>query len=285
MTTKKINVEGKEIAVVINNNDDDSYISLTDMVRDEDGEDHIRNWMRNKNTIEYLGTWESINNPNFKGVEFDTFLSQAGLNRFNMTPRKWIEATNAIGIVSKAGRYGGTYAHKDIAFEFGAWISPAFKLYLIKEYQRLKAQENNPLIQQWDVKRLLSKTNYRLHTDAIKEFIIPQVGYDRLKHNIAYAEEADMLNIALFGCTAAEWEEANPGMAQKLNIRDTATINQLIVLSNMESYNSEMIKDGVDRMTRFSTLHKMAKDQLARLDASSSEQQFRRLSSDNKEIE
>lgn len=281
---KKITVNKIEISILLQNNEED-YICLTDMVRFEDGEDHIRNWMRNKNTLEYLGIWETINNPDFKGVEFDRFLNQAGLNRFNMTPKKWIEATNAIGIISKSGRNGGTYAHKDIAFEFGAWLSPAFKLYLIKEYQRLKQAENNPLIQQWDVKRLLSKTNYQIHTDAIKDNIIPRLSISKAKEYIIYANEADMLNLALFGYTAKDWEEANPELSKKLNMRDTASINQLIVLSNMESYNSELIKNNIPRDIRFNALHRMAKEQLRALDKSHAEQRFRKLSSDKNAIE
>lgn len=277
---KIIKVNDIEISISMQKDRED-YICLTDMVKKEDGDDHIRNWMRSKNTIEFIGTWEIINNPAFKGVEFDTFLNEAGLNRFNMTPRKWIEATNAIGIVSKAGRNGGTYAHKDIAFEFGAWISPSFKLYLIKEYQRLKEAENNPLLLQWDVKRILSKTNYQLHTDAIKENIIPKLSISKTKGYIIYAGEADMLNLALFGYTAKDWEEVNPNLAKKMNIRDAASINQLIVLSNMESYNSEMIKNNIPREVRFSTLHKMAKEQLQSLDRNNTEQKFKKLTDDS----
>ena len=232
-TSKKITVQSTEISVLIGKNDND-YISLTDMVKANDEEDLIRNWMRNKNTLEYLGVWESLNNPNFKGVEFDTFMKEAGLNRFNMTPRKWIEATNAIGIVSKAGRNGGTYAHKDIAFNFGMWISPTFQLYIVKEYQRLKEQESDPLSLEWNAKRILSKTNYTLHTDAIKNVIIPKMDINAIKHGIIYATEADMLNIILFGCKAKEWAQANPNLASKgINLRETASINQLVVLSNM----------------------------------------------------
>jgi len=279
--TKKIEVMSREITVILNKEADNDYISLTDMVKGEDGEDHIRNWMRNKNTIEYLGTWEKINNPNFKGVEFDTFWKEAGLNRFNMTPRKWIDATNAIGIVSKAGRNGGTFAHRDIAFNFGMWISPTFQLYIVKEYQRLKAEENNPLVEHWDVKRVLSKANYHIHTDAIKEYIIPTLTIAQKKQYILYANEADMLNLALFGYTAKEWAEANPAIAKKLNMRDTASINQLVVLSNMESQNSELIRQGLSQEKRFSILHKMAKKQLAILDKNNVEYKFRKLSSDN----
>lgn len=274
--SKKIKVQSKEITVLLDKGNND-YISLTDMVRGEDGDDHIRNWMRNKNTLEYLGVWEQLNNPNFKGVEFDTFLKEAGLNRFNMTPKKWIEGTNAIGIISKAGRNGGTYAHKDIAFNFGMWLSPTFELYVVKEYQRLKEAENNPLLGQWDVKRLLAKTNYALHTDAIKS-LIPKYNISKLKERLIYASEADMLNLILFGCTAKDWEAANPELAKKgLNVRDTATINQLVVLSNIEARNSELLKQEVPRNQRMNILHQIAKDQLYVLNSRNAEQQFRKL--------
>lgn len=274
---KKITVVDISIAVS-QEPDREDYICLTDMVKDKEGEDHIRNWMRNRNTIEFLGTWETINNPLFKGVEFDTFLHEAGANRFNMTPRKWIDSTNAIGIVSKAGRNGGTYAHKDIAFEFGSWISPTFKLYLIKEYQRLKEAENNPLRLEWDVKRVLSKVNYRIHTDAVKEYIAPKrkTGLEWL----AYAEEADLLNVALWGYTAKEWAASNPtAVLQGYNLRDTASINELVVLSNLESFNAELIKRLVKKDDRFSMLRQMAQDQLMKLDQMSAEHTFRAIAS------
>ena len=199
---KQIEVEEKIIAITSHNEDD--YICLTDMVRGEEGNDHIRNWMRNRNTVEFLGIWEQLNNPNFKGVEFDTFKKEAGLNSFNLTPKKWIQSTDAIGIISKSGRNGGTYAHRDIAFEFGAWISPMFKLLLIKEFQRLKEIESNQYNLEWDVKRVLSKVNYHIHTDAVKNHIIPKSNYPTEKQWIEYAEEADLLNVALFGCTAKQ---------------------------------------------------------------------------------
>ena len=279
---RTIEVFSKEIRVILNKEKDNDYISLTDMVKGSEGEDHIRNWMRNKNTIEFLGIWEQLHNPNFKGAEFDTFWHEAGLNRFNMTPKKWIEGTNAIGIVSKSGRGGGTYAHKDIAFNFGMWISPKFQLYIVQEYQRLKEQEDNPLLEQWNVKRLLSKTNYTLHTDAIKNIIIPKYSLTRFKESLIYATEADMLNLILFGCTAKDWEEANPELAKKkMNVRDTATINQLVVLSNMESLNSMLIKQGLNRDQRRVILHQMAKDQMAVLDAKNQEMRFRKLLPNN----
>ncbi len=258
---KQIEVEEKIIAITSHNEDD--YICLTDMVRGEEGNDHIRNWMRNRNTVEFLGIWEQLNNPNFKGVEFDTFKKEAGLNSFNLTPKKWIEATDAIGIISKSGRKGGTYAHRDIAFEFGAWISPMFKLLLIKEFQRLKEIESNQYNLEWDVKRVLSKVNYHIHTDAVKNHIIPKSNYPTEKQWIEYAEEADLLNVALFGCTAKQWKEANPEHALNgKNMRDFASINELAVLSNLESLNSELIKSGVEKRIRFNNMHRIARQQL-----------------------
>jgi len=259
--TKKIEVQDKVISIVEYNDQD--YICLTDMVRNEEGNDHIRNWMRNRNTVEYIGLWETLHNPNFKGVEFDTFRKQAGLNNFNLTPKKWIEATNAIGLVSKSGRYGGTYAHKDLAFEFGAWLSPMFKLLIIKEYQRLKEIETNQYNLEWNVKRILSKTNYIIHTDAIKNHIIPKSNLPKETEWIIYAEEADLLNVALFGCTAKEWRDANPEHADmNLNIRDFASINELAVLSNLETINAEMINDKIEKAIRFDKLHKVAQYQM-----------------------
>lgn len=274
-------VQGKEITLTTINDTD--YISLTDMIKSEEGEDHIRNWMRNKNTIEFLGIWETLNNPDFKGVEFDTFLSEAGFNRFNMTPRKWIESTNAIGIVSKAGRNGGTYAHKDIAIEFASWISPVFKLYLIREYQRLIEHERSELALSWNIKRLLSKANYHIHTDAIKNIILSKLNISQMKQGIIYASEADLLNLALFGCTAKQWQEANPELSKTMNIRDTATINQLIVLSNIESLNAVLIKQGITKEDRLSILHNTVKEQLALLMARNAEQNFAKLESDGQE--
>lgn len=262
---------------------EDDYICLTDMARYKDKErtDYIiQNWLRSRSTIEYLGVWEQLNNPNFNPIEFDGFRNEAGSNSFTLTPKQWVDKTNAIGIKSKAGRYGGTYAHKDIAFNFGMWLSPTFQLYVVKEYQRLKQEESNPLIQQWDVKRILAKTNYLLHTDAIKENIIPRLSISKKKEYIIYADEADMLNLALFGYTAKDWVEANPELSKKLNMRDTASINQLVVLSNMESYNSEMIKNGIPRDVRFNVLHRMAKEQLQSLDKNNAEYRFRKLSND-----
>ncbi|WP_396191805.1 KilA-N domain-containing protein [Flavobacterium sp.] len=274
---KQIEVEDKIIAITSYNDDD--YICLTDMVRDEEGNDHIRNWMRNRNTIEFLGLWEQLNNPNFKSVEFDTLKKEAGLNSFNLTPKKWVETTNAIGIISKSGRQGGTYAHKDLAFEFGAWISPMFKLLLIKEFQRLKEIETNQFNLEWDVKRILSKANYSIHTDAIKNHIIPTLNVSKDKEWITYADEADVLNVALFGCTAKQWRESNPQLAlEGKNMRDLASINQLTVLSNLEVLNSEMIKNKMLKNQRFQYLHRTALQQLAILDNSNSMKSLKKLS-------
>ena len=274
-----ITVRNIDISISTENNVD--YICLTDMVKGQEGEDHIRNWMRNRNTLEFLGAWEMLHNPIFKGVEFDTFLHEAGANRFNMTPRKWIEATDAIGIISKAGRNGGTYAHKDIAFEFGSWLSPVFKLYLITEYQRLKDAENNPMLGEWSVKRELSKVNYTLHTDAVRDFVIPKIDVEREKA-YAYADEADMLNLALWSCTAKQWRDVNPEYAKKgLNIRDTASINELVVLANLESFNAELLKRDLEKSSRYSCLQEMAERQLTRLNEIDAEKGFRKLETKN----
>ncbi len=279
--TKKIKVGETEIAVLLMPDQND-YICLTDMARfkNNDPADIIANWMRNRNTLEYLGLWETLHNPGFKPTEFEGFRSEAGLHSFTMSPKKWIVGTNAIGIVSKSGRYGGTFAHKDIAFSFGMWLSPAFELYVVKEYQQLREREDNPLLRQWDVRRILSKTNYHLHTEAIKENIIPLITAMGREERLVYATEADLLNLALFGCTAKDWEEANPTLVGKMNVRDTASINQLVVLSNMESYNSEMIKQGIPRGQRFSVLRRMAEEQMHLLDRNNAEQNFRKLELD-----
>ena len=237
------------------------YISITDIARykSDEPKDVIKNWMRGKDTLEFLGLWEQLHNPYFKGVEFDSFRTQAGANAFTMSPKKWIEATNAMGIVSKSGRYGGTYAHSDIAFEFASWISPEFKLYIIKDYKRLKAEENSRLSLNWNLNRELSKLNYRIHTDAIKANLIPpeltpaQISY-------TYASEADMLNVVLFGKTAKQWRDENPN--ETGNIRDQATIYQLLVLSNMESYNAILIQQGKSQAERMILLHELAVQQM-----------------------
>jgi len=255
----KINVQDTEITVL--SVDDQDYISLTDMTNAKDGEsraaDIIKNWIRNRYTIEYLGTWEQIHNPNFKVVEFDHFKSQAGLPSFVMSVSEWIESTNAIGIIVKRGKYGGTYAHRDIAFEFGSAISVPFKLYLIEEFQRLKADEQKVL--GWTAKRELAKINYHIHTDAIKQNLIPQELTPQQKSYV-YADEADMLNVALFGMTAKEWREVNPDL--KGNIRDYATINQLICLANMENLNAVFINKGMCQRERLTELNKIAIQQM-----------------------
>jgi KilA-N domain. len=260
---KKINVHGVDILLYQEHQND--YISLTDIARHKDSahtDDLIKNWMRNRNTIELLGFWESIYNSNFKPVEFDGFRKQAGLNSFVMTPKRWIENTNAIGIVSKAGRYGGTFAHKDIALEFASWISIEFKLYIIKEFQRLKDDENNRLKLNWDLHRTLAKVNYQIHTDAIKENLIP-AEITKQQANSVYASEADILNVALFGMTAKQWRDTNPD--KKGNIRDYAIIEQLVVLSNMESINALLIQQGLPQNERLIQLNKVAVTQMKSL--------------------
>lgn len=242
----------------------DDYISLTDIARyrSDEPKDVVKNWLRSKATIEFLGLWEELNNPNFKGVEFDSFRNEAGANAFTLSPKKWIEATNAIGIISKSGRYGGTYAHKDIAFEFASWVSPEFKLYIIKDYQRLKSDEAHRLALDWNVKRLLSKANYKLHTEAIKQNLIPpEIRAD--KQGFIYANEADVLNVALFGMTAAQWRSDNPELSG--NMRDYATIEQLLVLANLENANAMYIEEGKSREERAVLLNKLAIAQLRTL--------------------
>ena len=242
------------------------YISLTDMAkaRTDAGRaaDVIKNWLRARSTLEFLGTWEILYNPDFKVVEFDHFKIGAGLHTFTLSAKEWIEKTNAIGIYVQAGRYGGTYAHKDIAFEFGSAISPIFKLYLLKEYQRLKDEENDRLKLEWSAKRFLTKNNYLIHTDAVKNYVLPQSNYAKSNEWLAYADEADLLNVALFGCTAKEWREANPDLAKSSNIRDFASIPELTVLSNLETHNAELIKQGMDKAERFKRLQEIAQYQL-----------------------
>ena len=252
----KIIVQNTEISI-ININEKD-YISLTDMVRNiENGLALIEKWLRNKNTIEFLGIWESMYNPGFNSPEFEGIKNSAGLNRFILSVKQWVEKTHSRGIIAKAGRYGGTYAHKDIAFEFAAWVSPQFKLYLIQEFERLKADEQKQL--GWTAKRELSKINYRIHTDAIKSNLIP-AEVTAAQASIIYAEEADVLNVAMFGMTAKQWREANPEL--KGNIRDYATINELICLSNMENINAVLINDGLPQGERLVKLNKIAIQQM-----------------------
>jgi hypothetical protein len=236
------------------------YICLTDMARykDTDRTEYIiQNWLRNRNTIEFLGIWEQLNNPAFKHIEFDVFRKQAGLNSFSLTPKRWIETTNAIGLISKAGRYGGTYAHKDIAFEFASWISVEFKLYLIKEFERLKAAEHRQL--GWDIRRNLVKINYRIHTDAIKENLIPKELSPR-QINPVYASEADVLNMALFAMTAKEWRDIHPG--EKGNLRDEANVSQLVCLSNLENLNALFIQEKMAQGERLQKLNQIAIQQM-----------------------
>tara|TARA_R110000868_G_C10822667_1_gene758721 strand:+ start:362 stop:1222 length:861 start_codon:yes stop_codon:yes gene_type:complete len=256
-----LSVQGTNIKVFSNHTQD--YICLTDMAKKFGGDDLIYNWMRNRNTLEFIGIWEQMHNPNFKGGEFETFKTQAGLNSFHLTPKKWIDATNAIGIQSKAGRHGGgTYAHKDLAFEFGSWLSPEFKLYLIKEFQRLKEDESHRKELDWDLNRTLAKLNYRIHTDAIKEHLIPDAITNK-QSSITYANEADVLNVALFNMTAKEWRTQNPN--RKGNIRDDADTMQLLVLANLESMNAEFIRMDISQPERLKKLNQIAITQLKSL--------------------
>jgi hypothetical protein len=256
-----INVQGTAISI-LNQNEND-FISLTDMVKNFDGGSAlIENWLKNKDTVLFLGVWERINNPDFNSIEFEGIKNEAGRNTFYLSAKKWIEATNAIGLIASAGRYGGTFAHKDIAFEFGSWLSPEFKLYLIKEFQRLKEDENSRLSLGWNLNRTLSKINYRIHTDAIKDFIVPNEISSK-QAALLYANEADILNMALFGKTAQEWRSQNPDKAS--NIRDEATIEQLLVLANIESMNAEFIKMGMPQNQRLLKLNQIAIAQLKSL--------------------
>lgn len=263
---RSVTVQGRVVSIVSGREDD--YISLTDIARYRDTEhtdDLIRNWIRNRNTLEFLGIWERLNNPIFNPVEFDGFKMQAGLNSFALTPKQWIERTGAVGITSKAGRYGGTYAHKDIAFEFATWISMEFKLYLIKEFQRLKSEEASRESREWSFQRTLAKVNYRIHTDAVQAHLIPPE-LTKAQIQFVYASEADLLNVALFGKTAAEWRKENPKLAG--NMRDHATIEQLVVLSNLESLNSVLIQQGLAAPDRLRQLNAIAIVQVRSLIAS-----------------
>jgi hypothetical protein len=251
---KKITVQGKEVCIIEARNSD--YISLSDMARKFGDELLVYAWMRNRNTVEFLGIWERLNNPEFNPIEFDRVKNEAGLNTFTLSPKKWHETTGAVGVISKAGRYGGgIFAHKDIAFEFAAWLSPEFKLYLIKEFQRLKDVEAARLKTGWDVQRTLAKVNYRIHTDAIREVLLPpRLGREQM--DAVYASEADLLNMALFGRTAAQWRQQNPGL--RGNMRDYATVQQLVVLSNLESVNSVLIRQGLAQSQRLRQLNATA---------------------------
>ena len=261
---KIITVKGTQIAI-FRENSKDEYISLTDIARYRDAErsDYIlQNWLRNRSTIEFVGLWEKFNNPNFNSIEFDGIKNQAGSNSFSLTPKRWIETTNAIGIISKTGKYGGTFAHRDIAFEFATWISAEFKFYFIKEFQRLKEDENERLKLEWNLQRTLAKVNYHIQTNAIKENLIPKE-LNKYQINFVYANEADMLNMALFGMTAKQWRDANP--KTEGNIRDVANIQQLVVLSNMESINAVLIHQGLKQSERLLQLNIIAISQMKSL--------------------
>ncbi len=256
-----LNAKGMQIAVISDRSYDD-YISLTDIAKykSEDPAATIQNWMRSRDVIEFLGLWETIHNPNFKPLEFEGFKARAGSNAFTLSPKRWLEATGAIGMYSRSGRNGGTFAHRDIAFEFASWISAEFKLYIITDYQRLKMDENSRLSLKWNMNREISKINYRIHTDAIKEhLIVPEL--PKQYESFTYATEADVLNMAMFGMTAKQWRDINPNLDG--NIRDHATLQQLIILSNIESLNAVMIKQGVSRRDRLVELNRIAKEQMS----------------------
>ena len=258
---KKETIEAKGFAIQIYTEDfKNDYISLTDIARYKSDEPFIviNNWLRSKDNIQFLGLWESMHNPDFKPIEFDRFRNEAGSNAFTLSPQKWIEKTNAIGIVSKSGRYGGTFAHSDIAMEFASWISPEFKLYIIQDYKRLKSDENSRLSLGWNLNREISKINYKIHTNAIKEYLLKDLTSEQLSYK--YASEADMLNVALFNKRAKQWREENPDL--KGNMRDYASLNELLVLANMESYNAVLIGKGMEQKERMIELRKLARTQL-----------------------
>lgn len=263
---KKDTIEAKGFAIQIYTEDfKNDYISLTDIARYKnvyEPKDVVKNWLRVRDTIEFLGLWETIHNPNFKGVEFDSFRNEAGTNTFTLSPQRWIENTNAIGIVSKSGRGGGTFAHPDIAMEFASWISAEFKLYLIQDYKRLKLDENSKLSLGWNLNREISKINYKIHTDAIKEYLLKDLTNEQLSYK--YASEADMLNVALFNKRAKQWREENPDL--KGNMRDYASLNELLVLANMESYNAILIGKGMEQKERMIELRKLARSQIVSLE-------------------
>ena len=265
MATNRI-ITVQDIPITVSEADIDDYICITDMVAAKSDSsraaDVIKNWLRNRNTLEFLGTWEQIYNSDFKVVEFDHFKAEAGLHTFVLSVSEWIEKTNAIGLFVKKGRYGGTYAHKDIAFEFASAISPVFKLYLIKEFQRLKEQENDIKKIEWNAKRFLSKNNYLIQTDAVKNYLIPICNYREELSWVPYAEEADLLNVALFGFTAKAWREANPELAKNSNVRDYSSINELTVLSNLETHNAQLIREGKSKEERFLVLKEIAEYQM-----------------------
>ena len=252
--SKKIVVQGREINIILQKENED-FISLTDMLKAKDGDFFISDWLRNRNTVEFLGIWESVHNPNFNYGEFAIIKSQAGLNSYKLSVKEWVLKTHAIGLKATAGRYGGTYAHKDIAFEFGMWISPEFKIYLIKEFQRLKNEEAERLKSGWDVKRTLAKVNYKIHTDAVKKHLIPPYISNSVA-NIVYANEADVLNMALFGMTAKNWRDKNP--KKDGNIRDYSSVEQLVVLANLEGINAELIRQEIPQSKRLIMLNEIA---------------------------
>lgn len=262
---RKLNVQENDIS--IQKVGDEDYLCLTDMIKAKDGEFFVTDWIRQRSTLDFMAAWESLNNPNFNYGEFATIRNRSGVPSFKVSAKEWVNSTGAIGIVSKAGRYGGTYAHKDIAFEFGMWISPMFKLYLIKEYQRLLNIENNQYNLEWNVKRIMTKVNHQVYTDAVKDHVLPKLVWNK---KWAYANEADVLNIALFGQTAAEWRAQNPGRVKKgENIRDSASINELVILSNIESYSAELMKQDKSKEERLEQLRQMVESQkisLSKLD-------------------
>lgn len=258
---KTIEVQGNEITIIDHNSDD--YISLTDMIKAKDDGFLISDWLRNANTLDYISAWEGMHNPDFNYGEFAIIRKSAGGNTFKVSIKELREKANIICLIAKTGRYGGTYAHKDIAFHFGMWISPIFQLYIVTEYQRLKEMESNQYNLEWDVKRILSKINYQIHTDAVKNHVIPKLKFSKDNEGIGYAEEADILNIALFGCTAKQWKDANPSLVlENKNMRDFASINELAILSNLEAINSEMIKGGMNKEVRAKSLIAIAEHQL-----------------------
>ena len=269
--------QGMEISVISSMNEDD-FMSLTDMAKYRNSDapkDVVKNWLRNRSTIEFLGLWEELNNPSFNRVEFDSFKNESGANAFTLSPQKWISSTNAIGLISKSGKYGGgTYAHTDIAFEFASWISPEFKLYIIKDYQRLKANEYHQSAIDWNVKRLLSKANYKIHTDAVKENLIPD-HLTKQQQGFIYADEADILNVALFGKTAAQWRKENT--AKDGNMRDNATIEQLLVMANLENANALFIQQGMSQGKRLVELRDIAISQLRKISGLNSIEQLGNL--------
>ena len=285
MKNRIINVQ--DVPISISQQELDDYICITDIAKAKSDSaraaDVVRNWLRNRGTLEYLSVWEQIYNPQFKVFESEHFKKQVGLLTFTPSVSEWINKTDAIGLYVKRGKYGGTYAHKDIAFEFASAISPVFKLYLIKEFQRLKEEENNNLEKsEWNAKRFLTKNNYLIQTDAVKNYLIPQMNYRENIQWLAYAEEADILNVALFGFTARAWRETNPELAKKNNVRDFATINELTVLSNLESHNAQMIKEGKKKEERFKILQEIAEYQLNVLNTA---EQIKMIEDENQLVE